>query len=110
MLYRKIIGKIPVIIRGNQDWGLDSPHYEALSYWIPKIKYKTKVKYKTVEIIAYDGMNWNDVKVKSSDIDNLVNSSYQHRFLPIWNKNSGKKHLIDISNVREIVIEENEEG
>lgn len=67
-------------------------------------------KYKTVEIIAYDGMNWNDVKVKSSDIDNLVNSSYQHRFLPIWNKNSGKKHLIDISNVREIVIEENEEG
>ncbi len=49
------------------------------------------------------------MKVKSSDIDNLVNSSYQHRFLPIWNKNSGKKHLIDISNVREIVIEENEE-
>lgn len=68
-----------------------------------------KPKYKTVEIIAYDGMNWNDVKVKSSDIDNLVNSSYQHRFLPIWNKHSGKKHLIDISNVREIVIEENEE-
>ena len=66
-------------------------------------------KYKTVEIIAYDGMNWNDVKVKSSDIDNLVNSSYQHQFLPIWNKHSGKKHLIDISNVREIVIEENEE-
>lgn len=65
--------------------------------------------YKTVEIIAYDGMNWNDMKVKSSDIDNLVNSSYQHRFLPIWNKHSGKKHLIDISNVREIVIEENDE-
>lgn len=68
-----------------------------------------KVKYKTVEIIAYDGMNWNDIKVKSSDIDNLVNSSYQHRFLPIWNKHSGKKHLIDISNVREILIEENED-
>lgn len=67
-----------------------------------------EAKYKTVEIIAYDGMNWNDIKVKSSDIDNLVNSSYQHRFLPIWNKHSGKKHLIDISNVREIVIEENE--
>lgn len=64
-----------------------------------------KPKYKTVEIIAYDGMNWNDVKVKSSDIDNLVNGSYQHRFLSIWNKNSGKKHLIDISNVREIVVE-----
>lgn len=75
---------------------------------LPKVKYKTKVKYKIVEIIAYDGMNWNDVKVKSSDIDNLVNSSYQHQFLPIWNKHSGKKHLIDISNVREIVIEENE--
>lgn len=69
----------------------------------------TKVNYKTVEIIAYDGMNWNDIKVKSSDIDNLVNSSYQHRFLPIWNKHSGKKHLIDISNVREILIEENED-
>lgn len=68
-----------------------------------------KVKYKTVEIIAYDGMNWNDMKVKSPDIDNLVNGSYQHRFLPIWNEYSGKKHLIDISNVREIVIEENEE-
>ena len=67
-----------------------------------------KVKYKTVEIIAYDGMNWNDVKVKSCDIDNLVNGSYQHRFLSIWNKNSGKKHLIDISNVREIVVVENE--
>lgn len=68
-----------------------------------------EAKYKTVEIIAYDGMNWNDMKVKSSDIDNLVNSSYQHRFLPIWNKHPGKKHLIDISNVQEIVIEENDE-
>lgn len=69
----------------------------------------SKTEYKTIAIIAYDGANWNDIKVRSSDIDNLVNSSYQHRFLPIWNKHSGKKHLIDISNVREIVIEENDE-
>lgn len=67
-----------------------------------------KVKYKTIAIIAYDGANWNDMKAELSDIDNLVNSSYKHRFLPIWNKHSGKKHLIDISNIREIVIEENE--
>lgn len=67
-----------------------------------------KPEYKTVSIIAYDGANWNDMKAKLSDINNLVNSSYKNRFLPIWNKHSGKKHLIDISNVREIVIEENE--
>lgn len=67
-----------------------------------------KSEYKTVSIIAYDGANWNDMKTKLSDINNLVNSSYKHRFLPAWNRHSGKKHLIDISNIREIVIEENE--
>ncbi|WEA58253.1 hypothetical protein [Pediococcus pentosaceus] len=69
-----------------------------------------EAKYKTVDVIVivYDGINLSDIKVKSSDIDNLVNGSYQHRFLPIWNEYSGKKHLIDISNIREIVIEENE--
>ena len=68
----------------------------------------SKAEYKTIAIIAYDGANWNDMKAKLSDINNLVNSSYKNRFLPIWNKHSGNKHLIDISNVREIVIEENE--
>lgn len=68
-----------------------------------------KPEYKTISIIAYDGADWNDMRTKSSDIDNLVNGSYKNWFLPIWNKHSGKKHLIDISNIREIVIEENEE-
>lgn len=67
-----------------------------------------KPEYKAISIIAYDGANWNDMRTRSSILDNLDNGSYKHRFLPIWNRHSGKKHLIDISNIREIVIEENE--
>lgn len=51
------------------------------------------------------------MKTRSSILDDLDNDSYKHWFLPIWNRYSGKKHLIDISNIsniREIVIEENE--